>query len=180
MREPEELATRRALLGRQLAAFRAAAGLTQGQLAKAAHCDRNNVTHIEAGRTRGDEQFRRIADQRCGAGGVLLAAYREVEAAKQSHNLREREADLAEARARATALHSGSTTAALPVQRSWETVDVMRRLHRTEVGWETVEHLHVVVDELCCEYAWRDADELKSDAGQWLAASRRCSTVLAR
>jgi transcriptional regulator with XRE-family HTH domain len=171
MREPEELATRRALLGEQLAAFRTAAGLTQGQLAKAAHCDRTNVTHIEAGRTRGDEQFWQIADQRCGAGGVLLAAYRELEAAKQSHDLRKREADLAEARARANALRSVGTarqTAALPVQQSWETIDVMRRLHRTEVGGETLEHLHVVVDELCCEYAWRDADELKSDAGQWL------------
>jgi hypothetical protein len=52
-REPEELVEMRRVLDAQLAAFRLAAGLTQGQLAKAAFCDRSTVAHIEKGRSRG-------------------------------------------------------------------------------------------------------------------------------
>jgi DNA-binding XRE family transcriptional regulator len=103
-REPEDLAELRRALGSQLAVFRAAAELTQDQIARAAFCDRTTVTHIEKGRARGDERFWTIADELCGAGGALLAAFRAVVAAKQTHEVRIREAQLAESRAKAQAL----------------------------------------------------------------------------
>ncbi|MGH3977320.1 MAG: helix-turn-helix transcriptional regulator, partial [Pseudonocardiaceae bacterium] len=60
-REPEELVAMRRALGAQLAVCRQAAGLAQGQLARAAFCDRSTVAHIEKGRSRGDERFWTVA-----------------------------------------------------------------------------------------------------------------------
>jgi hypothetical protein len=103
-REPEDLAEMRRGLGAQLTVFRMAAELTQGQLGRAACCDRTNVAHIEKGRSRGDERFWTIADELCGAEGALLAAFHAVSAAKQAHEVQVREAQLAECRAKAQAL----------------------------------------------------------------------------
>lgn len=105
-REPEELAEMRRVLGAQLAVFRQAAGLAQGQLAKVTFRDRSTVAHIETGRSRGDERFWTAADERCGADGVLLAGFHAWEAAKQDHEVRTREAQLAQARARAESLRA--------------------------------------------------------------------------
>ena len=103
-REPEGLAETRRGLGAQLTVFRVAAELTQGQLAQAACCDRTNVAHIEKGRSRGDERFWTLVDELCGAEGALVAAFHAVSAAKQAHEVRIREAQLAKSRAKAQAL----------------------------------------------------------------------------
>ncbi len=105
-REPEELVEMRRVLGAQLAVFRQAAGLTQDQLAHAAFCDRSTVAHIEKGRSRGDERFWTVADDCCGAGGALRAAFHAWERARQDHEVRLRQAQLAEAQARADALRA--------------------------------------------------------------------------
>lgn len=112
-REPEELVEMRRVLGAQLAAFRQAAALSQGQLALSAAVDRTTVAHIEKGRSRGDERFWQIVDRRCRAEGALLAGFHAWQAARQDHEVRTRQAQLAEARARADALRSArcSTTA---------------------------------------------------------------------
>lgn len=107
-REPEELAEMRRALGAQLAAFRQAAGLTQGQLAKITFCDRSTVAHIEKGRSRGDERFWAVADECCGADGVLRAGFQAWVAAKQDHEVRTSEAQLAQARARAESLRAAT------------------------------------------------------------------------
>ncbi len=103
-REPDELVELRRALGAQLATFRLAAGLTQGQLAKLGDYDRTAVCHIERGRTHGTERFWTLADERCGANGALLAGFRAVQAAKHDHEARTRGAQLAQAQARAAAL----------------------------------------------------------------------------
>ncbi len=108
-REPEELVEMRRVLGAQLAVFRQAAGLTQDQLAHAAFCDRSTVAHIEKGRSRGDERFWTVADDRCGAGGALRAAFHTWERARQHHEVRLRQAQLTEAQARADALRATAT-----------------------------------------------------------------------
>ncbi|MGH3695517.1 MAG: helix-turn-helix transcriptional regulator [Pseudonocardiaceae bacterium] len=107
-REPEELVEMRRALGVQLAVFRHAAGLTQDELAHAAFCDRSTVAHIEKGRSRGDERFWMVVDERCGAGGVLRAAFQAWERARQEHEVRLRQAQLAEAQARADALRAAT------------------------------------------------------------------------
>jgi transcriptional regulator with XRE-family HTH domain len=103
-REPEAIAELRRSLGTQLATFRLAAELTQGQLAKVAICDRTTIVHIEKGRARGDERFWRAVDDACDAGGALLGGYLELEAAKAEHERREREQRLATVRAKAAEL----------------------------------------------------------------------------
>ena len=103
-REPETIAELRRALGAQLATFRQAAELTQGQLAKEAICDRTTIVHIEKGRARADERFWRAVDDACNAGGVLVTAYLELEAAKAEHEQREREQRLASVRAKVAEL----------------------------------------------------------------------------
>jgi hypothetical protein len=107
-REPEAIVELRRALGAQLATFRLAAELTQGQLAKVAICDRTTLVHIEKGRARADERFWRVVDNACSAGGALLAAYLDLEAAKAEHEEREREQRLASVRARAAQLRDRS------------------------------------------------------------------------
>lgn len=65
-----------------------AARLSQGQLAKAAFCDRTTVAHIEKGRRSADERFWRIVDSACDADGALLSEFTELEAAKHAHEQR--------------------------------------------------------------------------------------------
>lgn len=115
-REPETIAELRRSLGAQLATFRQAAELTQGQLAKVTICDRTTIVHIEKGRGRADERFWRAVDDACNAGEALVAAYLELEAAKAEHEQREREQRLASVRAKAAELR-GSVLAGDQKQR---------------------------------------------------------------
>jgi DNA-binding XRE family transcriptional regulator len=110
-REPEAVAELRRSLGSQLATFRLAADLTQGQLAKVAYCDRTTIVHIEKGRARADERFWRAVDMACDADGALVATYLELEAAKAEYERREREQRLASVRAKAAALRGRSDRA---------------------------------------------------------------------
>jgi Helix-turn-helix domain len=132
-REPEEIAERRRALGAQLATFRLAAELTQGQLGKAAICDRTVIAHIEKGRARGDERFWRTVDEVCRAGGVLLAGYLELAAAKAEHQRRQREQRLSNVRAKATELRRQVGTQAPPVQAS--ALDDLRRTVLGSPDW---------------------------------------------
>jgi transcriptional regulator with XRE-family HTH domain len=104
-------------LGAQLATFRQAAELTQGQLGKVAICDRTTVAHIEKGRVRGDERFWRAVDDACDAGGTLLAAYLELVAAKAEHERREHGQRLATVRAKAAELRGQAGRAGEPARR---------------------------------------------------------------
>ncbi|MGQ0841535.1 helix-turn-helix domain-containing protein [Actinokineospora sp.] len=170
-REATAITELRRSLGERLTVFRHAAGLTQTQLAKIAYCDRTTVAHIEKGRARAGERFWRSVDAACQADGALLAAFLELDAVKAEHERRTTETDLAQARSKAAALRGvrlPRATSNPTLSMSWEVHDVMRQLHRTDVGPETVEQLQAVVEEMCCDYAWRDAAELKADAHQYL------------
>ena len=105
-REPEAISELRRALGVQLATFRLAADLTQGQLARVAFCDRTTLVHIEKGRARADERFWRAVDGPCAADGALLGAFLELETAKAEHEHREREQRLAAVRAKAAKLRA--------------------------------------------------------------------------
>jgi DNA-binding XRE family transcriptional regulator len=105
-RESDDIAARRRVLGEQLAAFREAAELRQGELARLVFRDRTTLVHIEKGRARADEKFWLAADAAVNAGGALLTAFRELEAAKQAHEQRVQAVELAEARARVAAFRA--------------------------------------------------------------------------
>jgi hypothetical protein len=40
----------------------------------------------------------------------------------------------------------------------------MRKIHRTDVGRDTIDQLTVITEQLCCEYLARPPDELRDDA----------------
>lgn len=134
-REPETIAELRRSLGAQLATFRLAAELTQGQLAKIAICDRTTLVHIEKGRARADERFWRAVDGACDAGGALVAAYLELEAAKAEHEQRERDQRLASVRAKAPELR-GQPGAQAPGSGGMQPVDMqqLEALRRALLG----------------------------------------------
>lgn len=110
-RESEAITELRRSLGAQLATFRQAAGITQGQLAEVAICDRTHVVHVEKGRSRGDERFWCTVDGACDADGALLATYLELEAAKAEQERRGHEQRLTSVRAKAAELRSGVSQA---------------------------------------------------------------------
>lgn len=132
-REPEAIAELRRSLGAQLATFRLAVELTQGQLAKVAFCDRTTIVHIEKGRARADERFWRAVDATCQAGGVLVTAYLELETAKAEFEKRERERRLAEVRARVDELRSDRALAGEP-QESRSGTSALEELRRSLLG----------------------------------------------
>jgi transcriptional regulator with XRE-family HTH domain len=125
-REPEAVVALRHALGKQLATLRQLAQLTQAELAKATFCDRTRVAHLERGSARADEAFWRRADEHCQADGVLLASFRHLESIKQAHEVREREAQLAAMRARATE-HQNYLAVQPEEPQNPETDDVRRR-----------------------------------------------------
>lgn len=50
----------------------------------------------------------------------------------------------------------------------WETAELLQRVAASDASPATVEALHATVFELCCDYGWRDAVELRGDAVGWL------------
>lgn len=147
-REPESIAERRRALGAQLAAFRQAADLTQGQVAKAAFCARSTLTHIEKGRARAEQRFWQACDEAVGAGGTLLTAFHDLVAAKNAHEQQEHDARLEQARARAARLTTNGHAAAAgsPVADDAELVDASAPAMRLDGAY--VETLHSRIREL--------------------------------
>ncbi|WP_211215344.1 XRE family transcriptional regulator, partial [Actinoalloteichus spitiensis] len=68
-------------------------------------------------------------------------------------------------------------SAALPpttpstARRPWGLSEVVRHLHNSDVGSQTLEQMQLVTEQLCCEYAWRDARELHRETMYWLEYS---------
>jgi transcriptional regulator with XRE-family HTH domain len=62
------------------------------------------------------------------------------------------------------------TPAAAPttIERMWETSELLQRVRASDTSLATVEALHLTVFELCCDYRWRDAGELRGEALRWL------------
>ncbi len=92
-----DVAQLRAVLGRQLAARRRAAGLSQQELAPLVLRDRTTVSKIEAGLRTADATFWRTADDHCHAGGALLTAFAQLCAAERASEAQEQEARRARA-----------------------------------------------------------------------------------
>jgi DNA-binding XRE family transcriptional regulator len=163
-REPEAVTELRRALGERLAAFRQAATLKQGELAEVVNYDRTTVAHIEKGRSRADEQFWSKADEASNAGGALLAAFHELEAAKVEHEQQARSAELAAARAKVVqfAPPSGNGLALpslwlVPAQLGesdeQDALELARRVTASDVGDETLTRLETIVDELAVAYS---------------------------
>jgi transcriptional regulator with XRE-family HTH domain len=49
-----------------------------------------------------------------------------------------------------------------------QTVELIRRIQMSDLTPATIESLHATVFDLCCQYAHRDAQELRAEAQDWL------------
>ena len=59
--------------------------------------------------------------------------------------------------------------------RPWQTAELIERVQRSDASANTIEALQTTVFELGCEYAYRDADDLRTDTHLWL---RRVAEML--
>lgn len=112
--EPAELVALKCALGQQLAALRQAAQIGQQQVAHKTGFSRSSVAHAEAGRQLLTRDFWTTVDELVRADGALLARYEQVQAAKQEHHARIREAELAQALAQAQAVRATATPLQVP------------------------------------------------------------------
>ncbi|SHH13203.1 Helix-turn-helix domain-containing protein [Streptoalloteichus hindustanus] len=138
--------------GQALRRLRQQAGLSQAELSRATKWSQSQISRAESGNSVPDESTTRLLDTVLQAGGLLLTL--------QQHDRRgvlvpperaERAPDLV-----------------LPTDDPWSVSDVARRLHRTDVGPQTLEQLRGTVEDLCCEYPWRDPATLRGEAKVWL------------
>jgi transcriptional regulator with XRE-family HTH domain len=51
----------------------------------------------------------------------------------------------------------------------WQTAELIQRMRASDTTPTTLEALHATVVELCCQYAYRDALELRREAQDWLS-----------
>lgn len=148
-REPADIAELRRVLGERLATFRRAADITQAQLASATYVDRTTVSHIEKGRARADSAFWQTADQVTAAGGLLLTAYQQFEAARHERETAGRSRELAAIRAKADSFRSVPSIIA---DDEVAAIDMARRVAASDVGDETLTQLELAFDELATAY----------------------------
>jgi transcriptional regulator with XRE-family HTH domain len=124
--------------GDALRRLRTAAGLTQGDLAKQAAWSQSQVSRTEQSLFVPDEATVARLDQALGAHDQLVAAF----ASAKTPN-----GDIPGA---------GRDPLAFS--------DLMRKIHRTDVGRDTIDQLNVITEQLCCEYVTRPAEEVRADA----------------
>jgi tetratricopeptide (TPR) repeat protein len=118
MIDSHTVADARRALGRRLAAYRRAAGLSQKGLAPLVQYGRSTVANVEIGRQKCSQDFWRRCDEVLAADGALLAAYETVDAhARQQHQ-----------QVAAAAAASRDTLAAAIPEREGETVHRRRLL----------------------------------------------------
>ncbi len=140
-------------LGRQLAASRQAVEIGQQQVAHKTGYSRSSVAHAEAGRQLLTRDFWKTADALLRADGALLARYERVQAVKQEHERRSREAELVGAFALAGGFRQDDTepphlpcSAPLPSsdavvtasQEAWRAVRSHLIRHRTQLAKQAV------------------------------------------
>lgn len=124
-------------------------------------------------RLRGEHSWREVARQANINPGHLSRVVRGVRPAN---------ADLARALDRA--LNTGGQLADLiahgrparfevDTTRPWETAELLGRIRASAIDSSVVESLEATVIELCCEYATRDAQQLRREAHGWLGEVER-------
>lgn len=84
MNAPDTIAGMLRELGRQLAALRRGAGLTQERLAELADFSRSTVSLAEIGRQPHAREFWQACDKALGTGGVLTAGFGQIEAVREA------------------------------------------------------------------------------------------------
>ncbi len=124
--------------GDTLRRLRNRAGLKQGELAIQANWSQSQISRTEQNSFVPDEGTVERLDRALNANGQLINAHTTAKAPAREP------------------LRPGGD----PLVFS----DLIRRIHRTDVGRDTIDQLNVITEQLCCEYVSRPADELRVDA----------------
>lgn len=179
-REPPDLVALKRALGRHLAVLREAAEIGQQPLAHKTGYSRSSVAHAEAGRQLLRRDFWKKADHLLGADGALLAGFEQIKAAKQDHEQRTREAELAVARVTTRRFStrgsvSAGDTCRLPGTMPLPTPDVA--VAESQEDWRTVRHYLIHAGTqlaeravMLYEPAWRLAQTPTLALPKWLPA----------
>jgi transcriptional regulator with XRE-family HTH domain len=133
--------------GDTLRQLRTEAGLTQGELAKQANWSQSQISRTEQNLFTPDDATVQRLDRALDANGQLIAAYATVTTPS------------------AELVHPGGD----PLIFS----DLLRKIHRTDVGRDTIDQLTVITEQLCCEYVSRRPEELREDAHHQLEYIQR-------
>jgi transcriptional regulator with XRE-family HTH domain len=112
--------------GDTLRQLRADAGLTQGELAKQANSSQSQISRTEQNLFTPDDATVQRLDRALNANGELIAAYTSVR-----------------------------TPTSDPGRDLLIFSDLLRKIHRTDVGRDTIDQLTVITEQLCCEYVSR-------------------------
>jgi tetratricopeptide (TPR) repeat protein len=124
--------------GDTLRRLRTHAGLKQGELAKHANWSQRQISRTEQNSFVPDEGTVQRLDQALNADGQLIAAYSNAKPPVQQ--------------------------LVLPGRDPLVFSDTIRKIHRTDVGRDTIDQLNVNTAQLCCEYVSRPANELRAEA----------------
>jgi transcriptional regulator with XRE-family HTH domain len=133
--------------GDTLRQLRTEAGLTQGDLAKQAIWSQSQISRTEQNLLSPDTATVARLDRALHAEGRLISAYANTAASGSE------------------LVHPGRDPLAFS--------DLMRKIHRTDVGPDTIDQLTVITEQLCCEYVSRPPDELRDDAHDQLEYVQR-------
>lgn len=85
MIDPDGINEAKLALGRQLAAYRDAAGLRQQELAPRVHYGRSTIANVETGRQTCSGAFWERCDQELAADGALVRGYEDLKALTRAH-----------------------------------------------------------------------------------------------
>jgi transcriptional regulator with XRE-family HTH domain len=134
-------------LGDMLRQLRAEAGLTQGDLAKQANWSQSQISRAEQNLFTPDDATIQRLDRVLNAEGRLITAY--------------------------TTGRTPNSELVHPGRDPLIFSDLMRKIHRTDVGRDTIDQLTVITEQLCCEYVSRRPEELREDAQHQLEYIQR-------
>jgi transcriptional regulator with XRE-family HTH domain len=123
--------------GDALRRLRTHAGLKQGELAKHANWSQSQISRAEQNLFLPDEGTVERLDRALDAGGQLITAY--------------------------TTAKTPTSRLLRPGRDPLAFSDLIRKIHRTDVGRDTIDQLTVTTEQLCCEYVSRPAEELRAD-----------------
>ncbi|WP_245787102.1 helix-turn-helix domain-containing protein [Amycolatopsis saalfeldensis] len=129
--------------GDVLKRIRAEAGMNQAELGRAANVSQSWVSRVEAGQGVDESSVRHLEDL-LHADGQLMAAYLRAQEKGSAGSL------------------------VVPGRDTWAFSDLLRKIHRTDVGSETIDQLKIITEQLCCEYVSRPAEDLRADAHRQL------------
>ena len=72
-------------------------------------------------------------------------------------------------RAKGELISAAREDAAAKLDRTpWQTADLVQRMQASDTTGQTLEALRSTIEELCCQYSYRDALELRREAHDWM------------